>query len=42
MNYEEIKETTPTEVVSTVSNTYFDTTLGFNPDLGFVPYTKSE
>lgn len=38
MNCEEIKETTPIEVVSTVSNTDFDTTLGFDPNLGFIPY----
>lgn len=38
--HEQIKETTSIEVASTVSNIYFDTNLGFNPDLDFVPYTE--
>jgi hypothetical protein len=38
--YEEIKRTTPEEVVQIASTTSFDASLGFDPDLGFVPYTQ--
>ena len=40
--YEEIKRTTPEEVVQIASTVLFDANLGFDPDLGFVPYTKFE
>lgn len=38
--YKKIKRTTPEEVVQIASTTSFDANLGFNPDLGFVPYTQ--
>ena len=39
MDYEQIKETTSSEVVSInqKSNILFDYNLGFDPSLGFVP-----
>lgn len=40
MNDEQIKETTSNEVVSIQSNILFDTNMGFNPDLDFVPLTE--
>lgn len=40
MNVKQIKETTPQEVVSIQSNILFDTNMGFNPDLDFVPITE--
>ena len=36
-NSEQIKETTPEEVVLIKSNIIFDSNLGFNPTLDFVP-----
>ena len=38
--YKEIKRTTPKEVVQIASTASFNANLGFDPDLGFVPYTQ--
>ena len=37
---EQIKETTSKEVVLIGSNILFDTNLGFNPDMDFIPINK--